>query len=575
MKIKFHIIYLFLAFFLLSLNSCGTKKKVNDTKIAPSKTDFSYISKFHEGLRYKHKGQFPQAISTFESCAVDKPNDDAVHYALSQLYLQTNQFTKSSEAIQKAVKIDPNNKWYLQEYAYMIFEAKNFKEAAKLFKKLSELEPNNIDWLFSYAEALMRSNDFSGAVKALDKLENEIGINPELSIEKFKLYRKIKDETKAVYELTKALIDFPSNAQLLANLVDYYFEKKEDDKAFAYLIKLAEAQPNNGNAHLALAQFYDKKGDKKKSYEELAKAFICDDVVLDTKVKIILSMFDSQFKVDKEMFDLVNILIEKYPKDARVYTVRGDFYLKEQKNKEALQDFKEAVKYDQTKFAIWEQILVMEYQEQNFSDLYQDSKKCLEYFPAVGKVYLFFGIAAIQEKIYQEAIDKLTLGEELVVNDNVLKSEIFAQKGDAYFALKMTKEGIENYEKALKLDEKNVLYKNNYAYRLALANMDLNKAEILIKQVLDVSPNESHFIDTYGYILFQKGNYKEALTQFQKALDLKPNDKHIIEHKGDALFKLGNVEDAIILWTKAIDLGSSNKILKDKIEKKKYYEPQY
>jgi tetratricopeptide (TPR) repeat protein len=560
---------------MLSLSSCGTKK--NEVKSNPnvSKSNFSYIAKFHEGLRYKHKGQFPQAISAFESCLIDNPNDDAVYYALSQLYLQTKQYSKSSEAIQKAVKLDPKNKWYLQEYAYMIFEAKNFKEAAKAFKKLSEIEPNNIDWLFSYAEALMRSNDFSSAVKALDKLENEIGLNPELSIEKFKLYRKIKEEQKAVLELKNALEKFPADAQLLANFVDYYFEKKEDEKAFEYLIQLAEAQPNNGNAHLALAQFYDKKGEKKNSYDELIKAFVCDDIVLDSKIKIILSLFDSQFKLDSEMFNLINVLIDKYPKDARCYSVRGDFYLKESKNKEALLDFKEAVKFDQTKFAIWEQILIMEYQEQNYSELLSSSKKCLEFFPAMSKVYLFYGIAAIQEKLYQDAIDKLTSGEELVVNDNVLKSEIFAQKGDAFFALKMNKEGIEYYEKALKLDLKNNRYKNNYAYCLALVNIELNKAETLIKQVLETSPNESNFLDTYGYVLFQKGNFKEALIQFQKAIEISPKDKHINEHKGDALFKLGNIEEALIFWNKAKELGSANKMLKDKIEKKKYYEPSY
>lgn len=574
--IKKNFKYLFV---ILSLNvltfSCTTKKNALNPEIQLSKADFPYIELFHNGLRYKQKGQFVQAIKTFEECLLLKPNDDAVHYALSQLYLQTKQLAKSSEAIQKAVKIDPNNKWYLQESAYMLFDIQNYKEAAKIFKKLNDLEPSNVDWLFSYAESMMRSGDLTAAVKALDKLENEIGLNPELSIEKFKLYRKIKEENKAVNELTKALVDFPSDAQLLANLVDYYFEKKEDEKAFSYLIKLAEAQPNNGNAHLALAQFYDKKGDKKKSYDELNKAFSCDDVVLDTKIKIILSMFETQFKLDSEMFQLATQLVEKYPSDARVYTVRGDFYLKDTKNPEALADFKQALIYDQTKFVIWEQVLIMEYQNQEYKNLYLDSKNCLEYFPAISKVYLLFGVAANQEKKYDEAIEKLLIGEELVANDNKLKSEVYSQLGDAYFGIKNSKEGIIAYEKAIKLDPNNVLYKNNFAYRLALANLELDKAESLIKQVIDLSPNESHFIDTYGYVLFQKGKFQEASIQFKKALDINPKDKHIIEHQGDALFKLGKVDDAILLWKLAKDLGSTNKVLNDKIEKKKYYEPQY
>jgi tetratricopeptide (TPR) repeat protein len=75
--------------------------------------------------------------------------------------------------------------------------------------------------------------------------------------------------------------------------------------------------------------------------------------------------------------------------------------------------------------------------------------------------------------------------------------------------------------------------------------------------------------------LLQQKNYQEALNYFEKALAISPNDKHLIEHKGDALFFLSKIDEALVLWKKAKELGSSNKVLSDKIEKKKYYEPQY
>lgn len=560
---------------LFVLISCGTKKNVDKNPQVSLVNEAEYITKFHEGLRSKSKGQFAQAIQLFEACKILNPKDDAVYFALSQLYLQTQQLAKSAESIQSALKLDPKNKWYVQEYAFMLFETKNFKEAAKQFKKLSEEEPGNIDWLFSYAESLMRSNDIAGSIKVLDKLENEIGSNPELSIQKFQMYRQIKQDEKAVQELLNGLKENPSDNQLLANLVDFYFEKKQDAKAFEYLKQLAENDPNNGNAHLALAQFYDKGGDKKSSYQELILAFKSDQVKIDTKVKILLSMFESQYNLDKEMFELADLLVENYPNDARVYTVRGDFYLKSLQDSLALIDFKKALEFDKTKYVIWDQVLLMEYQNQNYSELYKDAKNCLEYFSSLPKVYLLFGIAANQTKNSKEAIDKLIFAEDLIVNDNSMKAEVKAQLGDAYFAEKQINEGKTAYEQALKLDPKNNLYKNNYAYRLALAKTDLDKALSLIQDVLEKSPNESHFIDTYAWVLFQKENYKEALEQFQKALVLAPNDKHILEHLGDAYFKVGNVNEALNYWKKAKELGSTNLKLSDKIEKKTYYDPVY
>lgn len=362
---------------------------------------------------------------------------------------------------------------------------------------------------------------------------------------------------------------------MIGSLVDYYFDIKQDEKAFSYLILLSENDPSNGNAHLALAQFYDQKGNRNKSYEELNKAFSCSDITIDMKVKILLSLFDTQVKLDQQMFELANKLIEFYPTEAKVFAIRGDFFLKNEKDSLALLDFKKALEFDKTKFPIWDQVLLMEYQQQDYKTLYNDSKKCLEYFPSQARVYLLNGIAGNQLKKHQESYDQLVIGEELVVNDNVLKAEILAQQADALFAMKKLLEAIEKYDKAIELDSKNILYKNNYAYRLGIANYNLEKAEKLILQVLEQSPNESHFIDTYGWVLFQKGKYSLALEQFQKALILRKSDKHIVEHAGDALFKLGRVDEALDYWMKAKELGSSNLKLNDKITKKVYYDPEY
>lgn len=556
------------------LTACGMLKKPKEP-VAFTAADYPYIEKFHEGIRLKQRGQISEAIKAFEYCRSVNPNDDAVHYALSELYLQSQQLSKSMESVQKAAKLDPKNQWYVQELAYMYFQSGNFTEASKHFQKLVEKEPRNIDWLFSYAESLMRSNDTQGAIKVLDKLQDQVGANPQLAIEKFRLYRQIKQDEKALNEITQALKEFPNDAQLLANLVDYYFEKKQAEKAFNYLIKLAEADPDNGNAHLALAQYYDQKGDRKESYSSLKKAFACDDIPLDQKMKILISMFDAQAKLEPEMFELVEVLEAKYPDDAKVYAIKGDFLLKNDLDKEALTAFRKALSYDDSRYAIWKQVLLMEYQEQDFEKLYVDSKKCLELFPTMIDVYLLHGVSATQTKRYQEAIDILTLGQELVIGENPMKAEFLAQKGEAYFGLQDYKAGKENYDKALKLLPNNNLTLNNYAYRLALAKTDLDKAEQMIREVLAVSPNEAHFLDTYGWVLFQKGNYAEAKEKISQAYELRKEDKLITEHMGDVSAKTGKTQEAVTFWLKAKELGSTNKNLDKKIERKEYYEPLY
>ena len=116
---------------------------------------------------------------------------------------------------------------------------------------------------------------------------------------------------------------------------------------------------------------------------------------------------------------------------------------------------------------------------------------------------------------------------------------------------------------------------NNYAYRLASAKLDLEHAEVLINKANLISPNQAHFIDTYGWVLFQKGEYVKAKEFFDRAFTLHSADRIIVEHLGDAYSKMGNKEKAVEFWMKAQMAGSTNKNLNQKIEKKEYYEPVY
>lgn len=545
-------------------------KTAGDVKI-----DKTYISLFHEGVRLKMRGQTAESIQTFEKCLTINSKDDAVWYALSGLYLLNNQNVKSIEAIKKAVALDPTNIWYEQELAYAYYGSKNYAEAAKSFQKLSNKEPKNVELLFAQAESLMLSKDVSGAIKVLDKLESQTGANPELSLEKFRLYRQIKQDDKAVNEIKKALVEYPSHPQLLANLVDYYFEKRQADDAFQYLIQLAEADPTNGNAQMALAQYYDQKGKRNESYAALKNAFQSDDIPLDNKMKTLLSMLEVQVKVDQEVIELAQILAIKYPEDSKSHAVLGDVYLKNGQNKESLESFKMALKYDPSKYVIWDQVLIMEYQNQDFDQLYVHTKKAIELFPTMIAPYLLHAISANQTKKPQEAIETIDSGIDLIVNDKDMKSEFLAQKGEAYFKLKNNKEAIANYEQALQLSPAKLFIMNNFAYQLALSKVNLERAEQLIEKVLVSYPKDPRYLDTYGLILFQKGKYQEANSQFLKASEVNPKDALIVEHLGDTQFYLGNKNEAVKLWENAKSLGAKNNNLDKKIEQKKYEDPLY
>ena len=554
---------------VLIVSACGTSKKTSNVETSYSP---KYIELFHEGLRTKQRRQYENAITIFEACISQNKKDDAAYFALSELYGYTNQKEKSISALEKAVELDPKNDYYIQDLAIKYLATNDYKKAGETYEKLLKTNPRNPEWLINYSECLLKSNRLKDAFETLEQLQRALGETPEIYIEKYKVKRYLHEDKQAEQILLHAIEKFPSENELLAQLIDFYFETKNDDAAIKLLFKVAESDPKNGNVHLTLAQYYLERDDKPNTYKELKLAFECPEISLDTKTKSISYFFEKQAKLDLQVVELAQQLTLDYPKEAKVFTLLGDIQSKNGKDTLALKSYHRAVELDPSRYSIWEEVVIMEYEFQQYEQLHNDCKKAIEFFPTKSKLYLLAGVSANQLKKYSEAIEVLEIGKEYTGKNQELKAEFYAQLGQAYFKNKQHKEANESYETAVNLAPTNQLNLNNYAYYLANEKMDLEKAERMIKEVLVVSPNDHHFLDTYGWVLFQLGKYTEALTTFQQAQKFTQKEPLILEHIGDCQFKLGNINEAINFWKLAQEKGSKNLILPKKIEKKHYYE---
>lgn len=558
---------------LLLFTACGTEKAVLDESATLSSKDYPYIEHFHKGMRFKTNGRIEESIKEFESCLAIRQDDDAVYYALSKLELLRGNTEQSSVYIEKAAVLDPENTWYIQELAYMYYETKQFDKSVANFKKLVAIEPRNVDWLYAYAEALVQAGKPQEAIEALSKTEDQVGRHPEISVKKYQLYMAQKKITDAENELLSARNEFPGNPMIIATLTDHYFKTNQSDKAVTMLNELVEADPGNGRAHLTLAEVYRQQGDKKRSYAELKKAFESDDLDIDTKMRILIQIHESSFKIDEEVYELLDIMEKQYPFEAKTYSIKGDYLLRAEDEVGALKAYKQALEFDKSQYPIWNQVLIMEYQQNDFENLYKDSKECMELFPSIATVYLLNGVSANQLKKHEEAIEPLSTGLEMVINDDQMKAEFYGQLGDAYFGVKEARSGIEHYQTAIKLAPESLLLKNNFAFRLATAKMNLDLAESLIKQVLEKASEQPQYIDTYGWVLFQKGDYLAAKAKFEKAYEFLKSDPLILEHLGDVYSMLNNKEKALDFWKMAKELAPENEHLSKKINEQKYYAP--
>ena len=129
----------------------------------------------------------------------------------------------------------------------------------------------------------------------------------------------------------------------------------------------------------------------------------------------------------------------------------------------------------------------------------------------------------------------------------------------------------DSYEKALVIEPNNALVLNNYAYYLSVRNLELNRAEKMSKKSNILDENNAAYQDTYAWIMYQKGDYNEALKWMEKAILSAGDDSsaEMYDHYGDILLKLNQKDKAIKNWEKSLEIDSNRKETTQKIQQHK------
>ncbi|NOX47814.1 MAG: tetratricopeptide repeat protein [Chlorobi bacterium] len=574
-----HIIFLF---GLLAMVSCSSVKNTSKTVFQKSNGHKSTSVKggdnsslFIDANTQRILGNYNEAEKLFRKCIGIDPKDDASYFELSKLALMRNNGEEAIEMAAKAVELSPENTYYLVLYGNLLQSNEQYEESLKVFDRLSQLKPNNIDYLDNLAVSYIYAGKNEKAIETYDRIESKVGITEEFSLKKQSLYLQEGKVDKAGEEIEKLIAIFPTESRYYAILAEMYMANGMEDKALEAYQKIIELDPENPYIHITLADYYKKKGNPEKAFEELKIGFANPSLDIDTKVQILVayySVIELYNDAKDEAFELAEILIKTHPDDPKSYSIYGDFLYQAEQFEEARQAFRKVISLDSSKYAVWEQLIFIESELNDVDAMLSESLRAIELFPEQALLYLFAGNAYSQKKKWEESIKILEEGAGYVVNNIRMEEQFYSFLGDAYNQIKDDANSDKYYEKVLKLNPDNDYVLNNYAYFLSLRNKDLEKAAAMAKRAVELKPGTANQ-DTYGWVLYQMGNYDEAATMIKKAID---NDETasavILEHYGDVLWKLDRKEEAIEYWEKAKTAGEGSGFLEKKVEDKKLYE---
>jgi tetratricopeptide (TPR) repeat protein len=523
---------------------------------------------FFEASKQKMLGNLDEAAVLFHECIKLDGTHAASYFELANLLYKKENLTDALPFARKARSLDPNNEWYNLFEADILINTGDAQNAIIIYQALIKRFPDKIEYNYEIANAYLMLNKVDEAIKIYDKMEEVMGVNEELSIQKEKLYLEQNKLKEAVAELEKLIAAFPGEQRYLGMLAEVYIANDMAEKAYPVYERMLENDANDPILHLNLAEYFKRKGDYERSFQELKFAFASPDLSIDQKIQVLVSYYtltDSDKRLLPQAFELLDLTTKAHPKDAKGFAMTADFLYREKRLQESREAFYNTVKLDSSRFPVWSQLIQVSYEMADHKAMQRDSETALALFPNQGILYLFNGIALNGQKKYSEAASILSQGEMFVKSDTYLYVQLLSVLADAYNSQGKFAESDETFEKALKRDPVNALILNNYSYFLSLRKDKLDKAEEMSKRSNILRSGQPSYQDTYAWILYQQGNYTEALEWVDKALASGGSASGtIVEHRGDILFRLGRKDEAIAEWKKAKTLGEFS----DELEKK-------
>jgi tetratricopeptide (TPR) repeat protein len=575
------LLFIFLPALLLS-GGCGSSKKSTGGSVSrqgdelPEEERIKATYAFFDAQKEKLSGNEQRAAELFAQCLRIDPRNHAAMYELSSIYNEKGKIPDALYFIRTAVSLDPDNDWYLLLLADTYEKSGKYAEAIDIYKQLGRKHPDRIDYLFSESDALLMQGKLLEAIKVYDRIEEVIGVNQEMILQKQRLYLKLGKVEDAAAELEKLIRSEPGNLQHYSLLVELWQVNGQNEKAMETIRRMQQIDPDNPGIALALAEQYRSEGKKAESFEELKKAFSSPELDSDVKLRILLSyvpLVETSDEMMDQALELCKRLSQTHQGEASAQTIYGDFLNMNEQYAEARTQYRAGLAIDKKNLQAWQQLLYTESQLSDYNAMEVEAEEAQGLFPDQSVIYLFNGIAKIQNKKYEDAARTLLSGSKLVVDNDEQQMDFYSNLGDVYNKLKQYELSDKYYQKALSINPNNAFVLNNWAYYLSLRNQELEKAAEMSRRSIDLDAKNANFLDTYGWILYQQKKYEDALIWLEKArLNGGDNNGTVLEHYGDALYKSGRTNEAVEYWEKAKKTGDHSEWLDKKLSDKKLYE---
>lgn len=599
LKLDWNFSFLLSFCIALLLVSCGTSRKANSAKdknVVEREDPLSFEQRrkfdyyFLEALRLKEKGGLDAALDMYSHCLEIDSQSAAVQYEMAQFYMFLGQAQKGEAFLRKAVSLEPDNYWYKQTLASHFRKRGENEQAIGVIEDIAARFPSRLEPLMELVDLYARQENYQKVVHTLDRLEKLDGKSEQVSMEKFRMYLQMGDLERAFSEIESLAKEYPYEMRYLNILGDVYLENGRSEEAYDIFQKVLKEEPGYTPAMLSLVSFYEKTGQDSLYRVQLDSVLLNQKVESEMKVNIMRQLIARSERGDKDstkITSLFDAILEQEQPNADVAMLAAQYLLSKKMDDKATSVLHKIVEIEPENKPAHLQLLSFAISKNDLDEVVRICTPAVEYMPEALEFYYYMGLAHYQKERNDEALKVFEKGVRQVneQSDKTLVSDFYAIMGDIYHAKKMDVEAYAAYDSALVYKEDNIGVLNNYAYYLSVERKNLDKAEEMSYRTVKAEPKNGTYLDTYAWILFEKGKYAEARIYIDQALQHGGTESSVVvEHCGDIYFHCGETDKAVEYWKQAEEVSKKEvddknyarseqelKLLRKKIANKKYY----
>ena len=558
-SIRFFITTIFVGLFAAcsTQKSISTKQQVTNSKPLSQKdslqAQYNTDALFMDAVTAKIQDDKDNAFRKFSDIALKHPENATVHYELARLWLDKNNFSLSLVESKKAVDIDSNNKWMQMQYADLLAYDGSFIEAASIYRKIAQKERSPEEYLIRQAALLEKAKKYDEALKVYDQLALFLGEDDEtLLMQREQLYLSKNDVEAAAGEVRKLIKYYPKDTHYAILLAAMYENNHFKEKAGEAYDELDKKFPDDADVQSTLLRYRLRNEDLKEVMKTLQKVISNNKINATDRLNMLMPFVQNRnvdSSIRTQTLNLIHEFANQEPPHTEAITLLADVLTADGNLDSALIEYKKVIAIDSSNFAPWQQVMYIESIKGMTDSVITYSHRAVKLFPDEYMNYYLGGISLSQKNENKEAIQYLHKAlENAPFSNKAVQADMLTALGDIYNTERKFASSDSCYDASLNLIPNNPTALNNYSYYLSERGERLTEAAKMSAQSLVLRPNEANFLDTYGWILFKQGNFKDAKTYVKQAISksgINDNVTSLWEHLGDIEYKLGNLEKAV------------------------------